>query len=530
MAVNRWVRWGFGGTLVGVVVGTLLINLPARSDSGPAEIARERVSLAGIPVAGKSREEVQKLAAEYSARLLASPMVVRLGKSSERTTGAKLGVQTDVRATVDAVFVASREPTGLLDRIREKFAGPPVRNVPFPARVNEASVAKGLMRFSVRTGTEPKNARLTKVKGQFTAIPPKPGKELDASALSSTMQAALDEPGYRRRLATGLTETSDRGEWLKGAEPITLDAATRTAKARIGLDDLKPITARLASFSTGLGGSSRNRVHNISLACKAIDGAVLLPGDVFSYNDTVGPRVPSAGFRDAPVIIRGELQPGTGGGICQVSTTLYNAALLADLQILRRSHHAFPVHYVPAGRDATVVDGAIDFKFKNRLTHPIALDAKVTGGRVSFHLYGHPDDRRGVELMREGLSTVAAGLETIEDPKLPAGKRITEKRAMIGRKVTLRRIVKRDGEIVRNEVISRDYYRPIKAVVRVGTGEVTPDEPGSEVEDPAAKPVKPDVKPAKATPADVGTLRPAATPAARIGSDRARAAADHSGQ
>src|SRR5205085_12487523 len=159
------------------------------------------------------------------------------------------------------------------------------------------------------------------------------------------------------------------------------------------------------------------------------------PGDIFSYNETVGPRVPSAGFREAPVIIHGELQSGTGGGICQVSSTLYNAALLADLTIVRRSHHAFPVHYLPAGRDATVVDGALDFKFKNSLKYPIAIDAKVVKRRVVFNLYGHPDDQRQVEIASSGVSRIGAGFKTVSDSHLPAGRRIVAKKAQDGRKV-----------------------------------------------------------------------------------------------
>src|SRR5439155_24386156 len=148
------------------------------------------------------------------------------------------------------------------------------------------------------------------------------------------------------------------------------------------------INTRLATYSTALGGSSSNRRHNIRVACQAIDGTVLLPGDVFSYNNVVGPRSERAGFRTAPVIIRGELVPGTGGGICQVSSTLYNAALLADLKIVRRSHHQFPVHYVPPGRDATVAYGSLDLRFANSLSEPIALDVKSSGSRVIVHVFG----------------------------------------------------------------------------------------------------------------------------------------------
>ena len=95
--------------------------------------------------------------------------------------------------------------------------------------------------------------------------------------------------------------------------------------------------------------------------------------------------MPGAGYREAPVIVQGMLQPGTGGGICQVSSTMYNAALLADLQIVRRSHHAFPVHYLPAGRDATVAYGSIDFKFQNDTDNTIAIAANGQPAAAAYH-------------------------------------------------------------------------------------------------------------------------------------------------
>ncbi|MGV3719885.1 MAG: VanW family protein, partial [Actinomycetota bacterium] len=221
------------------------------------------------------------------------------------------------------------------------------------------------------------------------------------------------------------------------------------------------------------------------------DGAVLLPGDVFSYNDTVGPRVASAGFKEAPVIVRGKLEPGTGGGICQVSSTLYNASLLADLEIVRRRHHAFPVAYVPAGRDATVVDGVIDFRFKNRLKHAIAIDSKVVGGRVIVHLYGHDDDKAEVTVVSGRVSTIGAGVKTVPDPRLAKGRRVVVEPARSGKRVTVSRIVKRAGQAVRKEVVSRDYYRPFDGVVRVGTRSVAKSAPSADTKEAPTTPADP---------------------------------------
>jgi vancomycin resistance protein YoaR len=461
-------KWGTGGVLGCVALGALALVIQVPSRSAHAGTAEERVTVEGVSVAGKSSEEIEKLAREYAARLLAYPVRVESGKRSTLTSPGKLGAKVDVEAAV-AAAVEPRPPGSLLDRIRERFTGPEARRIQLSVEISEAGVAEGLKRFSALIGMEPKNARLTRVNGVFKATPPQPGKELDAASVASTLRSLLEESAFRDGLAASLEQQPRRAEWLKLQTPLKVTAATREAQARITLEHLKPITTQLASFGTSLGNSSRNRTHNVRLACQAIDGTVLLPGDVFSYNDTVGPRVESAGYKEAPVIVRGKLEPGTGGGICQVSSTLYNAALLADMEIVRRRHHAIPVAYLPAGRDATVVDGVIDFRFRNRLKYPVAIDSKVVGGRVVVNLYGHPDDKVDVSLVTGRVSKVDAGVKTIPDPKLPKGRRVVVEPPRSGTRVTLTRIVKKGGREIRKEIVSRDYYRPYDGIVRVGT-------------------------------------------------------------
>lgn len=462
-------RWGAGGFAGCAAVLGVGYALNTQTVTPAPQVAPDKVFLAGVPVAGKSPEEVEKLAVELSSRLKGYPLAIRYQKRSQWSTAGLLGASVDVKGAVGTIFDPNGRKVTVIQRAWEVFTGPARQDVPLPVRVDEAKVAERLLRFSIKIGAEPRSARLTKLDGKFKATPPKPGKELDGSAVGRSIEEALNEGELRTRLAASLEKEAARKEWLAGQKPIEIAAALREAEPHVTLEKLKPITDRLVTFSTGLGGSSRNRVHNIQLACRAIDGTVLLPGDVFSYNETVGPRVPSAGFREAPVIIQGRLQPGTGGGICQVSSTLYNAVLLADLAVVRRSHHAFPVHYLPAGRDATVVDGAIDFRFKNTFKHPVAIDAKVDGRKVVFNIYGHPEDRREVEIQTSGFGRIGAGVRTVSDSRLGAGRRVVEKRAMDGRRVTVTRIVKKEGQVVRQEVISRDYYRPIPGVVRIGT-------------------------------------------------------------
>jgi vancomycin resistance protein YoaR len=321
--------------------------------------------------------------------------------------------------------------------------------------IDERLFNRSIRRLARRVDRPSRSARLLHDKSGFHAFPARPGMVLDRIEARQGLQTALVGPAFRRSL-----------EETTGGKPakISLVLPLKPEKPRITGDRFGSINTLLAAYSTPLGGSSRNRRHNIQVACQAIDGTVLMPGDVFSYNDTVGPRTERAGFRTAPVIIHGELVPGTGGGICQVSSTLYNIALLGGLKIVRRSHHQFPVHYVPPGRDATVAYGSLDLRFANSLPHPVALDVKTAGSRVIVHLYGCADCKRDVRLVSSRV--------TWTRPRAPAGGGP----ARPGKRVTVSRVVRMPDGTERREVISHDSYAPAptSAHSRSGSGHRSP--------------------------------------------------------
>ncbi|MBC7328580.1 VanW family protein [bacterium] len=171
---------------------------------------------------------------------------------------------------------------------------------------------------------------------------------------------------------------------------VEIEIPMKVLYPKVRAEDLEGMEL-LSEFSTSLWGSSAYRIENIKRAVSAIDGTLLSPGERFSFNEKVGPRVLDRGYKVAPVMIRGELVPGIGGGVCQVSTTLYNAVLLAGLKIERRAHHARPVKYVSPGRDATVVYGYIDLIFQNDSSAPIYVQGEVRGGRLIFRIFGRKE-------------------------------------------------------------------------------------------------------------------------------------------
>ena len=148
----------------------------------------------------------------------------------------------------------------------------------------------------------------------------------------------------------------------------------------------------LSEFSTKYAASNKNRTTNLILASKKINGTVLMPGETFSYNKVVGKRTIAAGYKEAPIYVSGRVEDGLGGGICQITTTLYNAVLYANLEIVERSNHQFVPSYAGPSRDATVVYGAIDFKFKNNRDYPIKITCSVSGGIANFKIWGLKSD------------------------------------------------------------------------------------------------------------------------------------------
>ncbi len=193
----------------------------------------------------------------------------------------------------------------------------------------------------------------------------------------------------------------------------------------------------LSTYSTRYSTSDRDRTTNLQLAASKINGTVLMPGETFSYNQVVGERTISAGYKEAPIYVSGEVVDGLGGGICQITSTLYNAVLYANLEIVERSNHQFVPSYVTASRDATVVYGAIDFKFKNNRDYPIKLVCSVSGGIARFDIYGlRTDNEYEVEISSYVTGTTSTS---------------TYSEAY--------RILKQNGQVVSSELLSKDTYK-----------------------------------------------------------------------
>lgn len=226
-----------------------------------------------------------------------------------------------------------------------------------------------------------------------------------------------------------------------------------------------PAYTRIASFSTYYGESSAGRKYNVALACSFIDGTTLYPEEEFSFNAVVGERKEERGFKTAYIIKDGEFVEGTGGGVCQVSSTLYNAVLLSDLTVTRVSPHSLPVSYVSPSFDAMVSSGS-DFRFVNTLSAPITIKISADGKYVKCEIYGVAG--RKVRRVSETIETIPNETVYVEDSSLPVGQESVDSYGHAGLKSVgyLEYVV--DDKIER-VLIRRDVYAPQKRIILRGT-------------------------------------------------------------
>lgn len=237
----------------------------------------------------------------------------------------------------------------------------------------------------------------------------------------------------------------------------------------------------LATYSTTYSTGNANRATNIALAVKSVNGYVLMPGETFSYNSTVGERTASRGYKEAGVYLNGEVTTGLGGGICQVSSTLYNAILLANLEIVERSNHTFKPTYVPAGQDATVSWGAPDFKFKNNRNYPIRISASTSNGTILFNVYGlKSDDDYQVKILSYEVGSIPFSTQYQETSSLPSGTQKVSQAGSNGCKTQTYKVLYKNGAEVSKTLLNSDTYKPHNQVVLVGTGSAPTSTPSTD--------------------------------------------------
>ena len=263
---------------------------------------------------------------------------------------------------------------------------------------DEAKLSKSLENIANKINVPVKNAKLYISGGSFNVTPSTTGKEFDVASNTEAIYEAINNKNY--------------GEISLKVNDINPKISTSMAKS---VDTL--LAEHSTKFSTNLFG----RAENIRISSNRISDVLLMPGEVYSYNNLTGKRTIANGYHNAPVIINGDLEDGPGGGVCQTSTTLYNAVLYSGLKIEQVKNHSITSNYAPRGKDAMVNDSGSDFKFSNPYDHPIYVKSIVNGDTITCQIYGNSEDKPNVDIR---IDTFPMGAKTYRIFKDDSGNNI----------------------------------------------------------------------------------------------------------
>lgn len=407
------------------------------------------VRLGGVDVGGREADELGELAAKVVAGGLERPLELRAGDATTMTTARQLGALPSPDAAIAATLAVGRSGDVLADLQARAAAERGDVDIAVGYRFDEKRALDRLLELAPAVERPSLPTRF-----DFDArrvLPATPGTSLLAFDSLSTVAVGL----------------------ASGAKAIDLVVTPRPPVDDDPLAEIAgslDISEVLGTFSTRYKADNDHfdRNHNLKLGATALNGKVLLPGEAMSFNDVVGDRSPEMGYRYAPGITAGELVDVVGGGICQISSTLYGAAFFGGLELVHSRPHSRPSSYVDMGLDSTVVYGAIDMKLKNPFDYPVVLHTAVSGGEVTVEVLGpkRPYDRVAFE--RELEEVIPYRTVYRDDPKLRVGATAIAQQGKRGFKVTRKRLLYRGDDVVDTESWDLNYP-PTTEIIRRGT-------------------------------------------------------------
>ena len=410
-----------------------------------------------IDMSGKTYDEAVKLIRDKVRSMSEANITLNsIGGNSVSVTAQELGLTwDDTNMVADALYVG--RSGNIVERYKERKDLEHDRKVyPINVEFDRATVEAIVNEQGDRYNVEAKNATLSKADGDFVVTPGTKGEKIDANASVSRIMSNLDN--------------------FTGSD-LTIDMVVVEDIPKATAEDLEKIHDVIGRYKTSFKTSNADRSGNVRNGTRLVNGTVLLPGDSFSMYQTVSPFTEENGYYLAGSYLNGMVVESLGGGICQVSSTLYNAVLRAELQVDERHNHSMIVSYVDLSSDAAISGTSKDFKFTNNTEYPIYIEGITTEDKqVVFTIYGvetRPSNRE-VSYESEKISeTVPEGDKIIADPSLPLGS-ISTQSAHTGYVGKLWKIVKVDGKETERVEVNKSTYLPTPRTATVGTATDNP--------------------------------------------------------
>lgn len=431
-------------------------------------------AVAGWRVGGMSLDTFQQ---QYEERLkLISSFPVQLQTSypdisNRQLSLGQLGVEYQdelLKQSLDRLFGAS--PLG---RIKARWQ---LRHtdVPLEVLVNEARLSSAVKEaWKELYGQQPVPAkRIVTAQDQLTYEPERRVLRVDIVHLS----------GHLREIAPSVS-------YIHNAAPIRITLPLYEMSPAVTVETLKKqgIERKISEFTTAFPVSGEGRIHNIRSTAASIQDMLMAPGETFDYSKIIALTESQFGYKEAPVILNGKLVPGIGGGICQVSTTLYNAVLRSGLEIVERRNHSLPVSYVTLGQDATFASGYINFKFRNNTDAYLLIRTVTTERDVTVKLYGHMSPSVTYDIESKIVETIQPPIKYLHNPGLAPGATRPISTGKAGYKVETYRIKRENSAIVSKDLISKDQYSAVPTLIASNRGDIKPEDSG--ITEPPQKPI-----------------------------------------
>ncbi|MBE0338820.1 VanW family protein [Paenibacillus sp. 23TSA30-6] len=427
------------------------------------------VTVGGVNVGTMNKTAALRLLDTKLNALKQRPLILTDSDSSAqdiKLTLGEAGIHYETKAFRDAVNALGSEH--LWTRALTRFSFGKEWTVT-PSRQESALQARLGADWEEQRYGKPVNAtRQIDGDDQVRYIPGRSASRLDWSKLGVALDKALPK------------------DFTASGEPVRVELPFRQLEPEISVDGLRSegIERKIVQFSTSLGSSSEGRVYNVNSAASTVDGLILKPGEIFDYGQIIAKAERTHGFREAPVIVNGQLEPGIGGGICQVSSTVYNAALRVGLDIVERRNHSMPVSYLPKGQDATFATGSINFRFKNNTGKHLLLHAAVQNRTLTVKFFGTFPSNVSYELESRTVRVLPIPEKTIRNDSLSPGFYQVLRQGKAGYVVETYRMKIVDGKTVERTRISRDTYRAQQRIVAVRGGSASPESQTREQQEP----------------------------------------------
>lgn len=402
--------------------------------------------IGGVDVSGLSLEEAKAALAKKNKSLSERIIKVVYGQREYILSYKELGAEMDLDSTLTSAYRYGKD-SNVINKLFVLRSGKD-QKYDINIKYNTEAVKQFIQRVKKEINTEPINALISIAKrGTPSVVKEVVGRKLDEEKLYNDIINHVD---------------------YSSLDTMTLDLKVSEIKPAITENTLKWINSQVSTVTTYYSTSTVGRAENIVIAASKLNGRLIMPGEEFSFNKETGSRTLENGFKGAPVIVKGKLVDGVAGGVCQVSTTLYNAVVKLGIKPLERRNHSLAPAYIGLGFDATVAE-YIDYKFKNTLSYPLYIESKAGRGKVTFNIYSNSSvaDIK-YSLVNEVVEVLEPEIIYNSVDTIPNGSIEKVQEPIKGYKVKVYLVSYKNGKEIKRELLSKDNYKKVDGIYNVG--------------------------------------------------------------